>query len=73
MDNKAGHVFACACCGENHPQAEATFDKQLGGPVCNSCKTDIRWATAWLKRASIDRPIMEGDLTGHLKQRLGIK
>jgi len=73
MDNKAGYMFACVCCGENHCESQATFDKQLNGPVCDSCKVNIRWSTAWLKRAGIDHPVLESDLNDHLKKRLGIK
>ncbi len=73
MLDKAGTVFHCVLCKQDKPESEASFDPQLNGPVCEECKTELRWAEAWLKRADIRRPLVTTDLNEHLKKRLKIK
>lgn len=65
---KAGYEFICSCCKEPHPEDEAINDAQLG-PICKSCERQARWATAWLKRAGINRPMDENDVTEQYKSR----
>lgn len=55
--------FRCVCCGEEHDAGQATFDDQLGGPVCEDCRKSLRNAEAWLKSANITRPVNAGDIT----------
>lgn len=69
--SKAGELFICACCREEHEVNEASFDDQCNGPVCESCRTSFIKGLAWLKHEGIDRPVDTGDVnqTNHNRLR----
>jgi hypothetical protein len=71
--DKAGYLFRCVICNEEHPEIEAVADDQLNGPVCKECKRNSDWGIAWMKRANILQPIRRSDLNPHLKKRLGLE
>lgn len=72
MQPKASELFICACCGEPHPEPHAFFDEQWKGPVCTECRSNSKWAVAWMKRAKIAEPLRESDLNPQLKARFNI-
>lgn len=69
MQSAINMGFRCVCCEEVHPDAEAHYDQQFEGPVCNECKRNCLWATARLKLAGIDRPLINHDLNEQLYAR----
>lgn len=71
-NDKAGYLFCCVICGDEHAESEAINDDQLNGPVCKECKRNSDWGIAWMKRANIVNPIRRSDLNEHLKKRLGV-
>jgi len=69
MSDKAGHLFRCVCCDEEHDENVAVFDQQLAGPLCPECRKNSLWATAYLKKEGIDRPIVVGDINDSNSKR----
>ncbi len=59
---KAGESYVCVVCDETHPEGSDHFDAQLNGPCCPECKGNVRWATAWMKKEGIDRPMEKKDI-----------
>ena len=55
--------FRCVCCSGEFDADQASFDDQLGGPVCEDCRKQLRNAEAWLKSEGISRPVSAGDIT----------
>ena len=53
MNTPSNNVIKCACCGKDVEEEAAHVDPDLELPVCAPCKTDLRWAQAWLKKAEI--------------------
>lgn len=49
----AGHLFVCVCCNESCPELEASFDRELEGPVCQMCKTNLEMAKVYLAKKQI--------------------
>jgi hypothetical protein len=72
--SKAGHLFVCVLCGEDHPEDEATHDYQLGGPVCVMCRVHLQDAVQVLaKAAGITRPLLATDINQFNHKRFTTK
>jgi DNA-directed RNA polymerase subunit RPC12/RpoP len=56
-----GVIYTCACCGEQHHSAQATFDEDLQGAVCEDCRKQLRGAQAWLGIGLVRMPPSLGD------------
>jgi len=63
MHIKAGDLFKCVCCLEEHDAHKASFDEALGGPVCDQCRRYFIKAGAWLKHcAGVTRQLERSDI-----------
>lgn len=58
-----GQQFRCVCCKEPHDEQEATYEDDLGGPVCDDCRKALLGASAWLKTAGMKRVFKATDIT----------
>lgn len=68
--SKAGELFICVCCKEQHEIDEHSYDEQCGGPVCEGCRKSFIKVQAWLKHSGIDRGITTDDVNQHNYNRL---
>lgn len=44
------HLIPCSCCGDETDETKAYVDPDLQTPVCPECKTNLRWAQAYLQK-----------------------
>jgi hypothetical protein len=72
MSDKAGHLYKCACCSEDHPEGTESMDAQLCGPVCPECRRNSLWAIAYMKKEGIDRPVCLKDINDNNSKRFSL-
>jgi len=68
--SKAGDLFVCVCCKEEHDSEQHSYDEQCSGPVCEECRTSFIKGLAWLKHCGIDRGVSTDDITEQNYNRL---
>ncbi len=56
MNTPSNNVIKCTCCNSDVDEEQAYIDPDLKTPVCQSCKSDLRWSQAWMKKAGIVSP-----------------
>jgi hypothetical protein len=70
MTTKAGDNFICSNCKEEHETADASYDEQCNGPVCDTCRRYFIKALAYLRHEGINRPLDTGDVNEKNHNRL---
>jgi D-Tyr-tRNAtyr deacylase len=68
-ESVAGEAFICKCCGEEKPSFMLAEDRHIGKPVCEDCKTNLKWAEAWLKKGGFGRALQASDVNHHNYKR----
>jgi queuine/archaeosine tRNA-ribosyltransferase len=68
--SKAGELFVCSCCKEEHEIDQHSYDEQCGGPVCDTCRRYFIKALAYLKHEGINRGVTTDDVTEENINRL---